>query len=354
MKFRLFIHSLPMLIFLLSISVLFSGCSSSLNSTSDKYWPTDGWRTSTPEEQGIDSKKLDDMVAEIKDRDMKIHSILIIRNGYLVSETYFSGFKPEITHDMQSVGRSFTSTLVGIAIDKGIISGFDQRVLEFFPDKSFANIDENKQTMTLEDVLTMRTGLDWQESRGDLSEMRNQPDWIKYLLDKPMAEAPGTRWNYCSGCSHIFSVIINNRSGMNTREFAEENLFKPLGIKDVKWMTDPDGVPFGAGGFPLTPRDMAKLGYLYLRDGQWDGKQIVSSDWVRRSTQTYATVDEHFGYGYHWFPMPLLKGYAALGSGGQIVLVIPESDLIIATTAHTEESIFELIEKYVLPAVKPQ
>ena len=141
---------------------------------------------------------------------------------------------------------------------------------------------------------------------------------------------------------------------MNPRDFAEQYLFRPLGIKDAKWMTDPDGIPYGAGGFPLTPRDMAKLGYLYLRNGLWDGKQIVSAEWVQKSTQKHSDVpvNTHFGYGYHWFTWNTMDGYAALGSGGQIILVIPKYDLVIVTTAHTEESIFELIEQYVLPAVQ--
>ncbi len=112
---------------------------------------------------------------------------------------------------------------------------------------------------------------------------------------------------------------------MNPREFAEQNLFKPLGISEVAWITDPAGIPLGAGRFKLTPRDMAKLGYLYLQNGQWDGQQIVSSDWVEKSTQTYAVVNEKLGYGYHWVTVPDMQGYAASGGGGQIILVIPNT-----------------------------
>jgi CubicO group peptidase (beta-lactamase class C family) len=286
---------------------------------------------------------------------MKIHSFLIIRNGYLVSETYFGGFAADTKHNMQSVGRSFTATLIGIAIDKGFIKGVDQRVLDFFPDRTFEYLDAHKQAMTIEDVLTMRTGLDWQEARGDMELQQQQPDWLKFVLDKQMLEAPGSQWNYCSGCSHILTAILQESTGMNPRDFAEQYLFKPLDIKDAKWMTDPDDIPYGAGGFPLTPRDMAKLGYLYLRKGQWEGQQIVSAEWAQKATQATVpvlTVDEHFGYGYHWFTVTSMAGYAALGGGGQIILVVPKHDLVIVTTAHTDESIFELIEQYVLPAIQ--
>jgi CubicO group peptidase (beta-lactamase class C family) len=170
------------------------------------------------------------------------------------------------------------------------------------------------------------------------------------MLDKPMIEAPGSRWNYCSGCYHVLSAIIQQTTGKNAHDFAEQNLFKPLGISNVVWPTDNAGISTGGSGLQLTPRDMAKLGYLYLRGGQWDGQQIVSSGWVKAATQRYADVDEHFGYGYHWFTAPALAGYAALGSYGQIILVIPEHDLVIVTTAATEESIFELIEQFILPA----
>jgi CubicO group peptidase (beta-lactamase class C family) len=333
------------------LSVILSSCSASTNST---YWPTEGWRTSTPEEQGMDSQKLEEMLAVIEQRQMKIHSFLIIRNGYLVSETYFSGFEPDMKHSIQSVGRSFTATLIGIAMDKGYIKSTEQRILDFFPDRTFANLDARKEAMTLEDVLTMRTGFEWEEVSGVFELMQKTPDWTQYVLDMPMAETPGQRWNYCSICSHVLTSILNETTGMNPREFAEQNLFKPLGIKDVEWIADPAGIPLGAGGFPLTPRDMAKLGYLYLRKGQWDGQQIVSPEWVERATQPHVavTINEHFGYGYHWFTVTSMDGYAALGQGGQIILVVPKYDLVIVTTGYTEESIFELIEQYVLPSLQ--
>jgi CubicO group peptidase (beta-lactamase class C family) len=318
------------------------------------YWPTEDWRTSTPEEQGMDSQKLEEMLAVIKERDMNIHGFLIIRNGYIVSEAYFKSYKQDTKHDMQSVGRSFTSTLIGIAIDKGYIDGVDHRIVDFFPERTIANLDQQKQDMTLEDVLTMRLGVERLDGDPEYRAMQESPDWVQFLLDRPVVTPPGTKWEYCSGCSHLLTAILHETTDMNPRDFAEKYLFKPLGISDVAWMTDPERIPYGAGGFRLTPRDMAKLGYLYLQDGQWDGKPIVSSEWVKSATQRRAEVDVdiHFGYGYHWFTVTSMEGYAAIGNGGQIVLVIPKSDLVIVTTAATQESIFELIDQYVLPAVQ--
>ena len=311
-KYHLSSKSLLALLFLLSLIV--SGCSGSPTTpppaatpVNGTYWPTEGWRISTPEEQGMDSQKLEAMLAEIKDRDINLHSLLIIRNGYIVSETYFGPYGQDTKHEMQSAGRSWTSALIGIAIDKGYIDGVDQRILEFFPERTFANMDQQKEAMTVEDVLTMRTGLEWQELPGAFEQMQKSPDWIQYILDRPMTEEPGTRWNYCSICSHLLTAVLNETTGMNPRAFAEQYLFRPLGISDVVWIADPEGIPLGAGGFKLTPRDMAKLGYLYLRNGQWDGQQIVSSEWIRKSTQTYSVVNEHLGYAYHWITVPEMR-----------------------------------------------
>lgn len=337
------------------LSVIVCGCSALLHRmpTNVAYSPDEGWRTSTPEEQGMDSQKLEEMLEVIRDRQINIHSFLILRNGYLVSETYFGSYHPETKHDLQSAARSFTATLIGIAIDKGYIAGVDEHIVDFFPDRSIANFDRWKRAMTLEDLLTMRTGFDWQESEGAFESMRQSQDWTQYVLNMPMVEQPGSRWNYCSICSHLLSAILQESTGINPRDFAEQNFFKPLGISDVVWMKDPAGIPLGAGGFQLTPRDMAKLGYLYLKDGMWNGQQVVSSEWVRKATQThaYVTFNEHLGYGYHWLTVSSMDGYAASGGGGQIILVVPKYDLVVVTTAWTEESIFELIEDYVLPAI---
>lgn len=317
------------------------------------YWPTNGWRTSTPEEQGMDSKKLADMVAEINARKMIIHSLLVFRNGYLVSENYFYGFTADGKHNVQSVIKSFIGTLVGIALDRGLVKGVDQRLVGFFSDRAIKNLDARKQKMTVEDLLTMRSGLDYTDVQNDDAAYYS-PDLVQYMLDLPMVREPGEKWVYCTGCSYLLSAIVGKTSGMNIFDFADQNLLKPLGITNYQWAGKAARDNPGIFGLYITPRDMAKLGYLYLRKGQWDGKQIVSSDWVEKATLKHTEIDAdpHFAYGYQWFTHPGMEGYAALGSFGQIILVIPESDMVIVSTANTDESIFELIEKYILPAVQ--
>lgn len=302
------------------------------------YWPTDGWRTSTPEQQGLDSEKLAEALDYIQEKDINIHSLLIIRNGYVVTDVYFYPFANGSVHDVASVTKSFTGTLIGIAISEGYISGVDQPVLEFFPNRTVANVDANKKAMTLEDLLTMRSGFECVNEPYEvtLEQMGDSPDWIQFTLDMPMAEEPGTRFVYCSPNSHLLSGIISETTGMNELEYANKSLFEPLGISNVIWPSDPQGNNHGWGDLHLTPHDMAKFGYLYLNNGTWDGKQIVPAEWVAKSTQTQAISEDGKadGYGYQWWiPIDDLPArYEARGRGTQLITVVPEKNLIVVTT----------------------
>jgi CubicO group peptidase (beta-lactamase class C family) len=318
------------------------------------YWPTEDWRTASPAAQGMDAGTLDRMLDSVRQQKLNLHSLLVIRNGYIVSETYFGANTPETRREIYSVTKSFIATLVGIAIDKGLISGVDRPVGEFFPDRTWANRDAAKQAMTLENLLTMTTGLDWPEEDATFRQLYGSRDWVKYVMDEPMASRPGTQFLYCSGCSHVLSAIIQRQAGMNTRDFAQRELFGPLGIRDAAWDTDTTGIPIGGWGLKLTPRDMAKLGYLYLSGGEWDGRQIVSAGWVEAATKKHTPSDTELGYGYQWWTFPEWGAYAALGRYGQTVFVNPDLDLIVVTTAELEghDAIFDLIEQYIVPAVE--
>jgi CubicO group peptidase (beta-lactamase class C family) len=185
--------------------------------------------------------------------------------------------------------------------------------------------------------------------------MSRSDDWVGYVLDKPVIEPPGTQFNYCSGCSHILSSILQQATGVNTVDFAEETLFTPLGITRYQWETDSSGLSNGGWGLHLTPREMAKLGYLYLHDGKWDGQQIVSSGWVKLATQKHTETDGELGYGYQWWTYPRYEAYSALGLNGQTIFVVPGSDLIVVTTAGSFENhdeIFRLIDDYIIPAIQ--
>jgi CubicO group peptidase (beta-lactamase class C family) len=302
----------------------------------------------------MDPQRLAQMLDAVRQERLGLHSLLVIRHGYLVSETYFGAYKPDTRHELYSCTKSFVGTLAGIAIDKGYIDGAAVRVVDFFPGRTIANADARKRAMTLDDLLTMRSGLDWQEGDTTYAAMYRSSDWVGFVIDGPMTTAPGKAFNYCSGCSHLLSAIVGQRTGMNTRAFAEKNLFRPLGISNVQWDTDAAGIPIGGWGLQITPRDMAKLGYLYLHHGQWDGRQIVSAQWVETATQKHTDTDGSLGYGYQWWTYPALDAYTALGRFGQTIFVIPNLDLVIVTTAQMEnhDEVFRLIEDYVVPAAR--
>jgi CubicO group peptidase (beta-lactamase class C family) len=323
--------------------------------TPSTYWPTQGWRTSSPEAQGMDSQRLSQGLVFVQQQELSLYSLLVIRHGYLVSETYFRSETVDSRREIYSCTKSFVSTLVGIAIDKGYIDGVNHRVMDFFPGLTPENPDARKDGMTLDDLLTMRSGLDWDESDSGIMGLYRSADWVKAVLDNPLKEQPGSVFRYCSGCSHVLSAIVQNVTGANTREFAEKNLFGPLGISGAIWDSGSAGVPIGGWGLHITPRDMAKLGYLYLRNGMWDGQQIVSADWVKIATQTHAQVpDDPLDYGYQWWTYPALAAYSALGRYGQTILVIPRLDLVVVTTASlpNHDPIFELVRDYIVPAVQ--
>lgn len=299
------------------------------------YWPTEGWKTSTPEQQGMDSEKLVEALDYIKEEDIRIHSLLIIRNGYVITDAYFYPFAGGSIHDTASVTKSFTSTLTGIAISEGHISGVEKPVLSFFPDRTVENVDARKEAMTLEDLLTMRSGFECVNDpfEATLSQMRESPDWVQFTLDLPMVEEPGTKFVYCSCNSHLLSGIIREATGMSEQDYANGTLFGPLGISNVSWPTDPQGNNHGWGDLRLTPPDMAKLGYLYLNNGTWDGEQIVPAEWVAESTQKKVSLEEGDGYGYQWWVSGDVPGiYEARGRGGQRIIVWPDKKIIVVTT----------------------
>ncbi len=324
------------------------------------YWPTDEWRTSSPEDQQMDSQLLAQLLDTVKRENIGLHSLLVIRHGTIVSESYFPPFSNTRKHEIFSVTKSVVSTLVGIAIDQGYIGSLDHQVLDLFPDKTFENVDDRKKAMTLRDLMTMQSGLDWNERRE--SEFTASKDWVTYVLNTPMRAEPGTESYYCTGCAHVVSAIIQQATHMNTLDFAKKFLFEPLGIKDILWKRGSENVATGGTGLRLRPRDMAKFGYLFLHNGEWNGQQIVAADWVQQATITQAkwgvdmATDVNLDYGFMWWTFPRLKAYLALGFDGQTVFIIPELDLEIVMTASMSTRVYEdtfgLIEKYIIPAVK--
>ena len=323
------------------------------------YWPTEGWRTSTPEQQWMDSERLAEGLDFLQERreEYNVHSLLIVHNGYVVADAYFYPFTQDTKHDLASVTKSFIATLIGIAIDEGYINSVRQPVLDFFPERTVANVDANKRAMTVEDLLTMRSGLDCivRSTEVTLFEMVRSPDWVQFTLDLPMSEEPGARFVYCSSGVHLLSAIIQQASGMSALDFAQKHLFDPLGISDVAWPSV-QGINFGWGDLRITPHAMAKLGYLYLHEGLWEGQQVLSPEWVAAATSVPEGASFGGNYGYLWW---LSSGfYSARGRGGQMIYVVPDQDMVVVFTGggggREDEVTQELLTSYIIPAAESE
>jgi CubicO group peptidase (beta-lactamase class C family) len=305
----------------------------------------------------MDSELLARLLDFIQEQEYDIHSVTIVRNGYLIADATIYPFAQGTKHNLHSCTKSITSALIGITIEQGYIESAEQPVLSFFPNRTTANIDAHKEAMTLEDLLTMATGLDCTDSylynwRG-LEEMLQTDDWIQFMLDLPMKEPPGTRFEYCNGASFLLSAIIQEMTGMNTAVFAETHLFRPLGISDVVWPVNFQGITIGWGELRMRPQDMAKIGYLYLNEGRWDGQQIIPAEWVATSTHRQIAATITSGYGYQWW----VSGdgiYMAMGTAGQYIIVAPEIDLVVVFTSNLEDSTipFGLLYDFIIPAAK--
>jgi len=324
------------------------------------------WPESTPEEQGMDSKLIKEVLILLAEQgNYEVHSLLIIRNGYVVTDAYFYPFSEGIKHNLFSVTKSITGTLIGIALDQGYIKSIDQSVFDFFQQEELTKLETGKQMMTIEDLLTMQTGFDFISQPEDtLREMMMSEDWVDFTLDLPMKEEPGTYFDYCSPATHLLSAIIHQATGMSTLDFAYKYLFNPLDISDVGWPSDPQEITHGWSDLHLTPCDMAKIGYLYINNGCWEDRQIISEKWIKTATKAhvdfgddrgyYGTQEKDYGYGYQWWIMP--HYFSAVGHGGQYIIVSPERNLVIVLTGGggSTDIVSNVVTEYIFSSVKSE
>jgi len=295
------------------------------------------WPTSTPEEQGMDSERLAELLMTIQKNEHKIRSVTVIRNGYVVADAYFHPFREDTWHIIHSCTKSIMSALIGIAMEEGYIESVDEPVLDFFSEKTPANLDERKKALTLRHLLTMSSGLRTEDSylyqwRG-LREMGRSPDWVQYILNLPMSETPGTRFEYSNCVAFLLSAILQKTTGQNALSFAREHLFEPLDITEVDWGFGPGRINLGWGGIRMKPHDVAKIALLYLNKGRWNGTQIVPEAWVEESTSRQirsGTLSDC--YGYQWW-VDDAGYYMMLGYGGQFVIVHPEKNMVVVFTS---------------------
>jgi CubicO group peptidase (beta-lactamase class C family) len=344
---------------LLLVALLFCPSHGYLADAQPDYWPTKGWRKASPESQGVNSIALANMLEKILEKDFQIDSILVIRNGYLVLDAYRHPHDEDDSRHIQSISKSVLSALVGIAIDNGHLKGVNQAVLEFFPNRVAQNLNESKRAVTLENLLTMTHGLACNDlyQLNSLTDLSRSKDWVQQIIDLHMDEEPGDQFAYCNGAAVLLSAILQQQTGMNAFSYAKKVLFRPLGINHVHWPSNSQGITVGYNGLHLRPQDMAKIGYLYLNHGLWDGKRLISSQWIEASTREHIPTRSGIGaaYGYLWWI--ITPGiYTAFGAQGQYLMVAPEKNMVVVFTGDlSRKDVYiplGLLSAYILPGVK--
>ena len=331
----------------------------------------DGWETASLKDAGIDSEKISDMMHDILGgNDKNIHSILLIKNGKLVFEEYFYGYHRDKLHFLASVSKSITSILIGISIDHKVTADVETKVYSFFPEYTGTRWIDQKYPITLQHILTMAAGLEWEATRYSRRDPRHTTHQmyasgnpIEFVLQRNMTEAPGEKFYYNSGLTILLGRIVKNTSGLTIDKFAEQYLFTPLGISDYRWDKFQDGNIQTDGGLSLRPRDMAKIGYMVMKNGNWKDRQIVPEEWIIESTKKH--IDAlGIGYGYQWWlgQTPInnqtVKVLFASGHGGQKIFILPYLDLVAVFTSrvfnskgHSGPEGFLL--KYIIPSILP-
>jgi CubicO group peptidase (beta-lactamase class C family) len=355
-----------------------------LNSCGEPVSGIDSWQIASPESVGLSKAALCPMVKWLAESKLdNVHAVLIVRHGRLVFEQYFSGndehlgesagnvtFDPTVRHDERSVSKSVVSLVMGIAVDHGWIKTIDAPVFSFFPEYADLSTPE-KSRITIRDLLTMSSGLDWHEDdvpytspENSESIMDSSSDPLRAALTPDMAAPPGKIWNYNSGSTELLGAILKKATGKPVDQLAGELLFAPLGITDFTWYKHENGSPHAAGGLRLRPRDLAKIGQLILQSGSWNGTQVVSSAWIDAATAPHIMGQGLFFYGYQfWLGRSLVNGHevewaAAVGLGGQRLFVVPALDMVVAINSGMYKSerqgqvVLRVLDRYVMPSVE--
>ncbi|MFX1265553.1 MAG: serine hydrolase domain-containing protein [Promethearchaeota archaeon] len=307
------------------------------------------WEVSTPEAQGLDPMLLAKLYYNAVELET-LYSLLVVKNGYLIAEDYFNDGSVDQKDRLQSVTKSYTSALVGIALEEGYLSSVDQKMLDFFPEVADQITDPRKGQITIRDLLQMRAGYPWEETDPALWDGLLSGHYPPLIEEFPLIADPGTEFHYSNLSSNWLGIIVDRATGMNLKAYAEENLFLPLGVEVGEWGTDAEGHNNGCGDLHLTARDAARFGLLYLNDGVSEGNQVVPADWVHDSLQRYSEdinvtggfpanwglSFRNIGYGYQWWSARIGEhhfDYAA-GHGGQLIVLLDELDMVIVATSY--------------------
>ncbi len=326
----------------------------------------DSFNCSNLANAGIDSTLIIELINKILLHEIpNIHSLLIMKDNKLVLEEYFCNYSPYRLHRVHSVTKSFTSALLGLAIDKNFIADTNEPVWEYFSDRKSTKWVNDKYDIQIAHLLSMSAGLDWKgltlgESNDDIG-MYKTADYFGYLLDKDLKHKPGTNFCYNNGLSLMLGHVIEKSTGLTVDSFAKEYLFKQLEINDYSWDTDDNRIVRTDGGLKLRPRDMLSFGQLYINGGKFQNIQVISENWIHKSTEPkISSTDQE--YAFHWWVKnysvnsTLFKTFYALGHGEQAIILVPEQKLVFVMTAgnylQTEHRPFEILKDYILPSIQ--
>jgi CubicO group peptidase (beta-lactamase class C family) len=343
----------------------------------------DEFPAASPAEVGISAERLSQMEQAIKAGKFKaITSVLVARKGKIAYERYFDRDGVKGLRNTRSATKTITGMLIGAAIDRGLIPSVNAHVLDYLQDKlPLQNPDSRKSEITIEDFLTMSSLLECDDenafSRGNEERMYLVEDWARFALDLPIRGFPGWQtkpkdspygrsWSYCTAGPTTLGVVLERAIKGPVPDFVREVLFAPLGITSVKWQFQPLGTAMTGGGLELRSRDLAKLGELYLEDGTWRGRRVISSEWVEKSVRPHANAREDTDYGYLWWLQTLhskgraLRSYGMYGTGGNKVFVFPDDALVVVITTTNYQVPMaaaitdKLLVDYILEAVTPR
>ena len=288
-----------------------------------------------------------------------IHGVMIRKNGELIHEEFRGSGSADQPVNIKSASKSILSLLIGIAIEEGYLEGTDQTIDQFFPEWFEQNPDSIKESITIQDLLTMRTGLETTSSR-NYGSWAVSNSWINFALNRPLVDEPGGRMIYSTGTSHLLSVILTKASGMSTRAFANKYLFDPMNIRIGGWDRGPEGYYMGGNNMAMSPQDLLKIGELMMNTGRYGGHQIVSRSWILESVQSYTQSNFNpYNYGYMWWNKSVgdYTVYFAWGNGGQYIMILPELDTVLSITSSLlanaprryQREIFQFVGDVIIP-----
>jgi CubicO group peptidase (beta-lactamase class C family) len=303
------------------------------------------WQVSTPAEQGLDTELVAALYRNAMDLDT-LYGLLVIENGDLIAEAYFNGGSVGQQVALASVTKSYTSALVGIALQQGVLTGLDQKMIDSFPEFAAQITDPRKEQITIGDMLKMRSGYPWEEfTPGALDLLLSNNNWLPRIVDFALTSDPGTAFGYSNLTAHLLAVIVARACDTNLRSYAQQHLFAPIDAQVGHWPIDANGYYYGSGDIAFNARDAAKFGLLYLNGGEYEGKQVVPADWVSESLQRYSEnlygdkLGRYFrdiGYGYLWWSARAGKHHFnyAWGHGGNLIVLLHDLNMVIVTTAN--------------------